>query len=71
MLSAFLLTLLLTGPVPQQPRLSDEQIDQVIATRAPATARRRAVHAAGRPRRSVEPIQRGFAVMLTGPAGRI
>jgi len=30
-LPALSLTLLLTGPVPQQPRLSDEQIDQVIA----------------------------------------
>ena len=31
MLSALILTLLLTGPVPQQPRLSDEQIDTLVA----------------------------------------
>jgi hypothetical protein len=30
-LPALMLTLWLTGPPPQQPRLSDEQIDQVIA----------------------------------------
>ena len=71
MLSAFFLTLLLTAPVPQQPRLSDEQIDQVIAyARTGDGFGGVRCYAAGRPRDRSEPGS-GFAVMLTGPAGRI
>ena len=71
MLSAFFLTLLLTAPVPQQPRLSDEQIDQVIAyARTGDGFGGVRCYAAGRPGERSEPGS-GFAVMLTGPAGRI
>ena len=71
MLSALFLTLLLTGPVPQQPRLSDEQIDQVLAYARTGDGLGGArCYAAGRPGDRSE-FSGGFAVMLTGPAGRI
>ena len=71
MLSALFLTLLLTGPVPQQPRLSDEQIDQVLAyARTGDGLGGVRCYAAGRPGDRSE-FSGGFAVMLTGPAGRI
>src|SRR4029077_4938723 len=70
-LSALFLTLLLTGPVPQQPRLSDEQIDQVLAYARTGDGLGGArCYAAGRPDDRSE-FSGGFAVMLTGPAGRI
>jgi hypothetical protein len=70
-LPAVLLTLLLTGPVPQQPRLSDEQIDQVIAYAHTGDGLGGArCHAAARPGDRSE-FSGGYAVMLTGPAGRI
>jgi len=70
-LPALFLTPLLTGPVPQQPRLSDEQIDQVIAyARTGDGLGGVRCYAAGRPGDRSE-FSGGFAVMLTGPAGRI
>jgi len=70
-LSALFLTLLLTGPVPQQPRLSDEQIDQVLAYARTGDGLGGArCYAARRPGDRSE-FSGGFAVMLTGPAGRI
>jgi hypothetical protein len=70
-LSALFLTLLLTGPVPQQPRLSDEQIDQVIAYAHTGDGLGGArCYAAGRPGDRSQ-FSGGYAVMLTGPAGRI
>jgi hypothetical protein len=70
-LPALVLTLWLTSPAAQQRHLSDEQIDQVIAyartgdglggVRCYAAAR------TGDP----SGFSGGFAVMLTGPAGRI
>ncbi len=71
MLPAVFLTLLLTGPVPQQPRLSDDQIDQVIAYAHTGDGLGGVrCYAAGRPGERSE-LGGGFAVMLTGPAGRI
>ena len=71
MLPALLLTLLLTGPVAQQARLSDEQIDQVLAyARTGDGIGGVRCYAAGRPANRSE-FSGGFAVMLTGPAGRI
>jgi len=70
-LPAVLLTLLLTGPVPQQPRLSDEQIDRVIAYAHTGDGLGGArCYAAARPGDRSE-FSGGYAVMLTGPAGRI
>jgi len=70
-LPALFLTLLLTGSVPQQPRLSDEQIDQVLAyARTGDGVGGVRCYAAGRPGDRSE-FSGGFAVMLTGPAGRI
>ena len=66
---ALLLTLLLTGPVPQQPRLSDEQIDQVIAYAHTGEGLGGVrCYAAGR-RGDRSEFSGGFAVMLTGPGG--
>ncbi len=70
MLGLFL-TLLLAVPAQQQPRLSDEQIDQVIAyARTGDGLGGVRCYAAGRPGDRSE-FSGGFAVMLTGPAGRI
>ena len=71
MLPTLLLTLLLSGPVPQQPRLSDGQIDQVIAYAHTGDGLGGArCYAAGRPG-DLSEFNGGYAVMLTGPAGRI